>query len=479
IASSDIYWDEISSVEFDGEEQVYDLTVPELHNFVAGDVIVHNSAFALGAAANVAMTARRPVMFFSMEMGVLELTKRLLAGEARVDARRLQTGDIPEAEWGRLSHAVGRLAETPLYIDDNPHCTVMEMRAKARRAKARHGDLGLIVVDYLQLMTPSTTRRMENRQVEVAEISRGLKILARELDCPVMALSQLNRQLEYRQDKRPMLADLRESGCLTADTRITRADTNDEVTLGELLLTGETDIPVWTLDEHLKLVPGVMTHVFPSGTKEVFELRLTSGRTVKASANHPFLTLDGWQRLDELAVGSRIAVPRRIPSPACAGEWRDDELILLGHLIGDGCHLPTHALQYTTIDPENIEAVRSAAKSRFGIEARVKQERTWTQVYLPPPFHLTHGKRNPIGEWLEELGLWGKRSWEKFVPREVFTLSKPQIALFLRHLWATDGSLTISKGASVNAYYASTSKELAQGVQDLLLRLDIRSRLRT
>jgi replicative DNA helicase len=187
------------------------------------------SSFALGAAANVAMTSRRPVMFFSMEMGVLELTKRLLSGEARVDARRLQTGDIPEADWGRLSHAVGRLAETPLYIDDNPHCTVMEMRAKARRAKARHGDLGLIVVDYLQLMTPSTTRRMENRQVEVAEISRGLKILARELDCPVMALSQLNRQLEYRQDKRPMLADLRESGSLEQDSDVVVFLYRDEV----------------------------------------------------------------------------------------------------------------------------------------------------------------------------------------------------------------------------------------------------------
>ena len=178
------------------------------------------TAFALGAAASVAMTARRPVMFFSMEMGVLELTKRLLAAEARVDLRRLQTGNIPTDDWTRLSHGVGRLGEAPLFIDDNPHCTVMEMRAKARRVKARNGDLGLIVVDYLQLMTPSTSRRSENRQVEVAEISRGLKILARELDCPVMALSQLNRQLEYRQDKRPMLADLRESGSLEQDADV-------------------------------------------------------------------------------------------------------------------------------------------------------------------------------------------------------------------------------------------------------------------
>ncbi len=187
------------------------------------------TSFALGAAANVAMTARRPVMFFSMEMGALELTKRLLAAEARVEARRLQTGNIPEADWGRLSHAVGRLAETPLYIDDNPHCTVMEMRAKARRAKARHGDLGLIVVDYLQLMTSSSTRRAENRQVEVAELSRGLKILARELDCPVMALSQLNRNLEYRQDKRPMLADLRESGAVEQDSDVVIFIYRDEI----------------------------------------------------------------------------------------------------------------------------------------------------------------------------------------------------------------------------------------------------------
>jgi replicative DNA helicase len=187
------------------------------------------TAWALGAAANVAMTARRPVMFFSMEMGTLELTKRLLAGEARVEMRNLQTGKIREDEWTRLSHAVGRLAEAPLFIDDNPHCTVMEMRAKARRTKARHGDLGLVVVDYLQLMTPSTSRRTENRQVEVAEISRGMKILARELDCPVVALSQLNRQLEYRTDKRPMLADLRESGSLEQDADVVIFLYRDEI----------------------------------------------------------------------------------------------------------------------------------------------------------------------------------------------------------------------------------------------------------
>jgi replicative DNA helicase len=176
------------------------------------------SSFALGAAANVAMVSRRPVVFFSMEMGAVELTKRMLAAEARVDARKLQTGKLSDPDWTRLNTAISHLGEAPLFIDDNPHCTVMEMRAKARRIKARHGDVGLIVVDYLQLM--SSPRRVESRQVEVSELSRGLKILARELDCPVLALSQLNRQLEYRQDKRPMLADLRESGSIEQDADV-------------------------------------------------------------------------------------------------------------------------------------------------------------------------------------------------------------------------------------------------------------------
>jgi len=273
------------------------------------------TSLALGMAQHVALHGRKPVLFFSMEMGYLELTKRLLAAEARVPSRKLQTGKLSEHEWPRVNHAVGRLAEAPFFIDDNPHCTVMEMRAKARRIKARYGDLGLIVVDYLQLM--STPGRSENRQVEVSELSRGLKILARELEAPVVTLSQLNRQLEYRQDKRPMLADLRESGCLVAETEITLADGNTE-TLGALFERDARDVEILTLDEHLQLVPGVMTHVFCSGVKQVFELQLASGRTVTASANHPFLTLDGWVHLSELGVGMYVAASRRSGPPVDA-----------------------------------------------------------------------------------------------------------------------------------------------------------------
>jgi replicative DNA helicase len=272
------------------------------------------TALALGMAGHAAVREQLPVLFFSLEMGHLELTQRLIAAEARIDAGKLRTGRLTDADWTKITKAMGRLGEATLWIDDNPALTVMEIRAKARRLQDKlDTKLGMIVVDYLQLMQGRTSA--ESRQVEVAEISRGLKVLARELETPVVALSQLSRQLELRADKRPILADLRESGCLTAATRVLRADTNTEVTLGELLRSGERDVPVWSLDDDWKLVPATMSHAFPSGTKPAFRMRLASGRQVEATANHPFRTVAGWARLDELTPGSRIAVPRSLGRP--------------------------------------------------------------------------------------------------------------------------------------------------------------------
>ena len=175
------------------------------------------TAFALNIASNVAMTSNLPVLIFSLEMSHSELTMRLLSTEARIDSKKLRTGNITEPEWTRINSAVGRLENRLLYLDDNANVTVMEIRAKARRLKAKHNGLGLIVIDYLQLMSGTNA---ESRQLEISEISRNLKILARELEVPVIALSQLSRKLEDRSDKRPQLSDLRESGAIEQDADV-------------------------------------------------------------------------------------------------------------------------------------------------------------------------------------------------------------------------------------------------------------------
>jgi replicative DNA helicase len=293
-------------------------------------------------------------------------------------------------------------------------------------------------------------------------------------------MSQLNRGSEQRQDKKPMLSDLRESGCLTADTRILRADTGAETTMGELFETGATDVPVWSLNDNLRYVRRHLTHVFSTGRKQVFQLTTASGKTVRATANHPFLTYDGFRPLGELAVGDRVAVPRHVPAPDRMTVWEDEKVVLLAHLIGDGSFVKRQPLRYASIDEANPRAVTTAAL-HFGVVAvRDDHEAArCTTLRLRAPFPLTHGERNPIAAWLDEVGSFGLRSHEKFVPAPVFSLPKKQIALFLRHLWATDGSVTVNKnGRSGRVSYASTSRTLVDDVSRLLLRFGISSRIR-
>ncbi len=199
---------------------------PSTLNIVGARPAVGKTAFGLGLATHIAKHDGRPVLVFSLEMGHAELTQRILSSEAKVDSSKLRTGKLSESDWSKIGLAVGRL-EVPLFLDDNPQVSVMEIRSKARRIKSQNGGLAAIVIDYLQLM--SGHGRPENRQLEVSEISRNLKVLARELEVPIVALSQLSRGLEARSDKRPMLADLRESGSLEQDADVVMFLYRDEV----------------------------------------------------------------------------------------------------------------------------------------------------------------------------------------------------------------------------------------------------------
>jgi len=183
------------------------------------------TAFCLNIAQNAAVRKKLPVAIFSLEMSREQLVTRILCGEAMVDQQKVRTGQLTDEDWQKLSHAAAPLAQAPLFIDDSPGISVVEMRAKCRRLKAEQG-LSMIVIDYIQLMQGG--RRTENRQQEISEISRSLKSLARELQVPVIALSQLSRAVEQRQDKRPIMSDLRESGSLEQDADLVMFIYRDE-----------------------------------------------------------------------------------------------------------------------------------------------------------------------------------------------------------------------------------------------------------
>lgn len=367
-----------------------------------GMVPTHNSTLALDFMRSCSIKQRMASVIFSLEMSKSEIVMRLLAAEAKIKLGDMRSGRMSDDDWTRLARRMSEISEAPLYIDDSPNLTMMEIRAKARRLRQK-ADLRLVVVDYLQLMTSG--KKVESRQVEVSEFSRHLKLLAKELELPVVALSQLNRGPEQRTDKRPMLADLRESGCLTASTRILRADNGSEVTLGELMGTGERPL-VWSLDEQLQMVARPMTNVFASGHREVFALRTASGREVEATANHPFLTAHGWVALGDLIIGDRLAIPRRVPEPVATTRMDDSAVISLADRVGG-----------------DSSATR--------------------------------------------------------VPREVFALPNDQVALFLRHLWASNGALAWDATAgetSIN--YAATSRQLIDEIAALLVRFGVIGRIR-
>ncbi|MBN3457517.1 replicative DNA helicase [Mycobacterium sp. DSM 3803] len=448
------------------------------HLYLAGRGMVptHNSTLGLDFMRSCSIKHRMASVIFSLEMSKSEIVMRLLSAEAKIKLGDMRSGRMSDDDWTKLARRMSEISEAPLYIDDSPNLTMMEIRAKGRRL-AQKADLRLVVVDYMQLM--SSGKKYESRQQEVSDFSRSLKLMAKELDVPVVAISQLNRGPEQRTDKRPQVSDLRESGCLTANTRILRADNGAEVTFGELMATGERPL-VWSLDERKRMVARPMTNVFYSGHKEVFKLRLASGREVEATANHPFLTVDGWVPLGELNIGDRLATPRRVPEPVQTERMHDSEVVMLAHMIGDGSCVKRQPIRYASIDEANLAAVEISA-AYFGVTP-VRDEYAAARVTtmrLPAPYRLTHGKRNPIAEWLDKLGLFGKRSYEKFVPKEVFALPNDQVALFLKHLWATDGSVRWdAKAGQGRIYYATTSRQLADDVTQLLLRVGVYARIK-
>jgi replicative DNA helicase len=272
------------------------------------------TAFALNVARNVAVEQSRGVALFSLEMSKLELVQRVMCAEARVDSQRLRHGQFQAAEWGKLAAGCEPLYNAPIFIDDTASINLMEIRSKCRRLKAKEKGLGLIIIDYLQLMVGDTSS--ENRQQEISRISRGLKILARELDVPVLALSQLSRQVEQRAGNRPLLSDLRE--CVTGDTLVQLAD-GRRIPVADLQ--GSTPEVLAVSGEH-RVGPASSDRVWRVGPRQVFSMCTRSRRRLRATAGHRVLGSAGWVTVGDLREGDRIALAGGLPEPRESVERR-------------------------------------------------------------------------------------------------------------------------------------------------------------
>ena len=273
---------------------------------IAGRPSMGKTTLAVNIAENAALGSGKAAAIFSMEMSAESLTLRMISSLGRINQSHLRSGRLNEDDWPRIDSAMTQLGAARIYVDETPALTPTEVRARARRLKRERG-LDLIVVDYLQLMQVSGTK--ENRATEISEISRSLKALAKELKVPVIALSQLNRGVEQRVEKKPVMSDLRE--CVTGDTLVCLADGRR---MPIRCLVGETP-EVWAMDADQKMVRARSDRVWCKGVLPVYRIGLASGRSLRATASHRVYTGRGWMTVGEMGSGTRVAVARRFPAP--------------------------------------------------------------------------------------------------------------------------------------------------------------------
>jgi replicative DNA helicase len=435
--------------------------------FSAGDLVViaarpsvGKTSLGLAMAFNMAKRGH-PTLVFSLEMDTKQVVSRFLAMNSRTDLLALRTGNVFDTE------AASSLAGLPILIDDTPGLSIMELRTKARRASS-HDRLEVIIVDYIQLMR--TGEHEENRVQEIATITKNLKSLARELNVVVIGLSQLSRAAGDS-GLEPKLSTLRE--CVTGDSLVCLAD-GRRLPIRELVGTTPEVLSI----KNGRIVTAKSDLVWSVGRRPVYKVRLASGREIRATAEHRLYGFDGWRKVGELREGDRLAIARRLPEPTEAIEWSERRLALLGQLIGDGSYLVHQPLRYTSSSAENRDVVARAAIDEFNaIIYPQKPIGSWQQLYIGGNGNRWHPAG--VNGWLRQLGIFGQRSDQKRLPREVFRLPNRQLAILLQHLWATDGSISVSKptrhgGHSV--YYATNSIGLAGDVAALLLRFGIVTR---
>ncbi|MFM6136038.1 MAG: replicative DNA helicase, partial [Sphaerospermopsis kisseleviana] len=449
---------------YDLDEMTQGFKVSDLV-IVAGRPGSGKTAITTNIARNVARLHDVPVAIFSLEMSKEQLVNRLIATETRIQSNKLNVGNINESEWEKLGDAFTKISGLPIYIDDTANISVPEMRTKLMRLKQKDG-LGLVIIDYLQLMEGAS----DNRVQELSKITRSLKRLARELNVPVITLSQLNRGVESRQNKRPVMSDLRE--CLTRSAMLMLADTGERKSIADI----KPGMKVLAVNEQQKVISAVVSHVMKKGIKPVYRLTTKTGRVIECTDNHPIFTQRGYVQLRDLQSSDLIATALRMECPASSD---DDSLKarLLGYLIGNGCML--NGISFCTPCSDVKDDFCNLVNKFFPGASFNIENKTGNCWEIDVAYHYveSYGKPfgNPLRNWVRALGLTGKRAPEKFCPEWVFTLGAKGAIEFLTGLLYTDGSVNRLKGDNFNwnITFDTSSKVLAADTLQLLSRAGI------
>ncbi len=425
---------------------------------VAGRPSMGKTAFCLNIAENVALEHGIGVAIFSLEMSSEQLVLRMLCSQAELDLAKVRIGQLRQRDFKNLALTAGNLGSAPIYIDDTPALSVMELRARARRLKRDpDANLGLIIVDYLQLMKGSGE---ESREQEISNISRSLKALAKELNVPVIALSQLNRQVELRSEKKPVMADLRE--CVTGDTLVNLSDGRR---LPVRALVGKRPRVVSVAGDG-RLAFAQCDLVWRVGRRSVWRVRTESGRALKVTATHRLLSERGWRCARDLRVGERIAVARRLPAPERPYSAPAKHVAMLAYLLVNGSVLHDGRIRFARLRQDVRRRVAELSEREF--EGRVEiGEREVT---------VASGELISL---VMRAGQIERPLPERRVPEMVFRLPNELVGVFLRHV--TDALGTVASGGENRRPFvriALPTRALAEDVMALLLRCGIASETR-
>lgn len=453
-----------------------------LSGLVAPDLVIlaarpgaGKSACAISITKNLSVDKDIPGAWFSLEMSGVQITRRLVSIVSGINHEYIRKGQIPPHQETLFMEATDKVSRAKIHIEDNANMNIRELRTRAVVLKRRY-DIQYIVVDYLQLMGGVDTFG-KSRENIVSEISRGLKVLAKEINVPILALSQLSRQVESRADKMPQLSDLRESGCLTADTKIYCPSHKKWVNIEDLVGVNDFTVLSYHNGRNIELKA---KKAFPSGVKQTYEMKLLNGLTIKATANHKFLTPEGWMPLADLD-GKTIALPIGYETKVIH-EISEQECRLVAHFIANGscvknqpirycCNINDGDLAQLVMDDATVAAENEISPVK---KDTILDRSKFSTVFFKSNFNVSKRRRSPISEILRKYKLYDVRAKQKKIPDEFYFLSDKNTCEFLSALFSGDGTVFLyeNKGRQgLKISYSSASKELILGVQTLLMKV--------